>query len=156
MRASAVERFAAVALVAMAFLACGGRRPPALDKVRMSVTGYLSDGPVLLADARGHFRARGIELERVHLGDTSEAVPLLIRGRIDAAAMAMSVNLVSAVSRGAPIRIVANKGFDDPSSCPEVSVVVRPGWKVPPRGPGLRAALTGRASRCPARSERAL
>ena len=114
MRADATASRGLVVAAALWLAAAGCPAPePELDVVRLVIQSHFSNIPLLLAEAKGHFRRHGILIERVPLEQGSQALPLLIRGEVDAAAMTTTINLMSAVERGARIRVIANKGYYD-------------------------------------------
>jgi ABC-type nitrate/sulfonate/bicarbonate transport system substrate-binding protein len=136
-------RLAALALIG-ALSACTPAPEDDLDVVRLAVQERFSEIPLLLADAKGHFRRRGIRIHRVRIRQGSEALPLLIRGTIDAASMALAINLLSAVEQGADIRLVANKGALPAGHCAQSGLMARGDW-APPEDPAeLRRYLRGR------------
>jgi NitT/TauT family transport system substrate-binding protein len=125
---------------------CAPQDPgPELDRVRLVVQQHFSNIPLLLADAKGHFRRHGIEIERVPLEQGSQALALLIDGAVDAAAMAATVNFLSAVERGANLRVVASKGHYTNEHCAQSGLLVRADWKPPQGDPAaLREYVRGR------------
>lgn len=139
-------RVAVGLLLGVGLLVAGCRPRPAeteLDVVRLVVQKRFTNIPLLIADAGGFFEREGIRIDRVPLSQGSEALPLLIRGQVDAAAMTSTVNLLSAIDRGATLRIVANKGYHASDQCSGSGLVARPGW-APPDGPEpLREYLRG-------------
>lgn len=82
-------------------------------------TGSLSHAPVALADARGLFRANGVEVELVPLKSGSDVALALASGDADLGSAGVS-NLFAPIARGAPIRIIA------PLAYGAVHVYVRP------------------------------
>jgi len=90
--------------------AAGSPAAPAPATVRLAGQATtLSDAGLYIAEARGHFRAQGIVLERSVL-NTAEAVPQLAAGQLDALALAPSAGMMNALGRGIPMKIVADKG----------------------------------------------
>ena len=65
---------------------------------------------------------RGSDVELVGL-DNSEGLPALIEGGMDVLAGQVQPRYFNAIARGAPIRIVADKGHLDPASCGYVALV---------------------------------
>lgn len=132
-------------VVALA-LGCGDAAPttPETDLVRLVVQKRFTNIPLLIADAGGFFEREGLRIERVPLDSGSDALPLLIRGQVDAAAMTSTVNLLSAIDRGAEIRIVANKGYHATDQCASSGLLVRPDWSPPDDPQGLREYVRGR------------
>jgi len=149
-RCSRTSRFQAGIALLLAGFACPSlscREPshfgPETTTVRLVIQRKLSNLPLLIADAKGSFARRGIRIERVPLGQGSEALPLLVRDEVDAAAMTTAINFLSAVQRGAELRVVASKGTYEAGHCSQTALVGRRGWSPPENADELRESLRG-------------
>jgi NitT/TauT family transport system substrate-binding protein len=113
--------------VAAASLRAAG---PAPAPVRLKVlyVRYLSFAPLAIAQAEGYFRAEGLDVELVTLPSSGEATPALIRGELDVAAGMVKIGDFNAMARGAPLRIVADKGHFEEGPCPPGAFVARRGF----------------------------
>lgn len=63
--------------------------------------------PLYLADELGYFREEGLDVEINAVKGSSQAIPLLSSGRMDAAFYALSPAVVNAITQGARVRFVA-------------------------------------------------
>ncbi|HEY7061575.1 MAG TPA: ABC transporter substrate-binding protein [Chloroflexota bacterium] len=75
-----------------------------------------SDVPLFIAVDKGYFREAGIDFEFVRFGNSSEAIPALGTGQVDASSSGTNPALWNAVARGIPLKMVLDKG------------TFRPGW----------------------------
>lgn len=111
---------AVLAILVALVLACRAPRAATSDlprKVTAVMLPFLTFAPLIIADERGFFRRHGLEVEWVRLQRSPESLPALTDGRIDVGAGGLSAGLANVVARGAPIRIVANKGTIPESGC---------------------------------------
>lgn len=115
---------AALLLVSSAMLSLAapvraGERHAAEDRrpLKMVIAPFLSFAPILIARDEGFFEDAGLDIEFVTMNRSSDAVPLLVQGRIDVLATALFPSHVNAIARGGRIRLVADKGFFDPAGC---------------------------------------
>ena len=111
--ARAIGAGAAAALLVA--LACARpERDP--DRVRIAILPFLSYAPLFIAADEGLFADEGLDVELVQLATTD--VPLaLARGEVDVASNYLTVGLFTSIRRGARLRLVADKGHEDPGSC---------------------------------------
>lgn len=126
-------RFFAVSLLAAGLagaVVAGSRRGVAEAPVRLKVLylRFLSFAPLALARAEGYFRAEGLDVELVTLPSSGESTPALIRGELDVAAGMVKIGDFNAIARGAPLRIVADKGHVEEGPCPQAAFVARRGF----------------------------
>jgi NitT/TauT family transport system substrate-binding protein len=103
---------------------------------------YLSSAPLAIAHAEGFFRDQGLDVELVHLTGNSEATPALIRGDLDVGAGVLKIADFNAISRGANIRLVADKGHYEPGPCAASAFMARPGF-LATKDPGSAGHLRG-------------
>ncbi len=120
--------FPALCLAAFA-LACGA---PAGDdverrRVRVSFERHLGWSPLMVAQAEGYFRDEGLEVELVPAMSSEETLVALITGDIDVRPGPIHAAFLSAVARGAPVKIAAGSGVLDPNGCTYFGIVLRPG-----------------------------
>ena len=87
---------------------------------------YLSFAPLYIGEAEGYFSEQNLEIEFVELRRSAEALAALARGQLEVSAGVLSAALLSAISQGARIRIVADKGCILSSDCVNSALVVRP------------------------------
>jgi NitT/TauT family transport system substrate-binding protein len=94
---------------------CSHGTTPAFRSVKVSVQPYLSFGPLFIAADEGFFAAQGLQVEFVKMENSTEAIPALDMGRLDVVGGAVSLGVLNAIARGAQVRVVADKGQDDPN-----------------------------------------
>jgi NitT/TauT family transport system substrate-binding protein len=111
-----VRRSRSIGLCAGALLAVFGIATASASaaEVRIGVLGASSDAPYYIADAKGYFRAEGIDAVFVNFTNTAQLVAPLGTGQLDVGSGAPSASLYNAVARGIDIKIVADKGSMPP------------------------------------------
>lgn len=133
-------------LLAVAINACSSPRDPAsLRTVRVSFNPHLGWGPFLIAEKEGFFRDEGLDVELVPDMEVEETLVALITGHIDVRPGALHAAFFSAITRGAPIKVVAGSGVLDPGGCTYFGIVLRPGLDTTGSPPikQLRTSLDG-------------
>jgi NitT/TauT family transport system substrate-binding protein len=86
--------------------------------LKVGTLGYMSNGPVFIAQDEGLFAEQGLEVELIDFGFTErDMVAASMQGQIDAMTVAMSVAVLSGIEQGANARYVADKGFANPEAC---------------------------------------
>lgn len=105
---------------------CSGRPEDTRDVVRIGYTPYLTMSPMVIAEAEGYFEEQGIDVELVTMRSAATSIPALSQGRMDVLPGPMSPSLFNAVSRGAGIRLVADKGSYLLEGCSSIAFVVSP------------------------------
>jgi NitT/TauT family transport system substrate-binding protein len=75
-----------------------------------------SDVPLFIAADKGYFEQAGIDFEFVRFGNSSEAIPALGTGQVEASSSGTNPALWNAVARGIPLKMMLDKG------------TFRPGW----------------------------
>jgi len=91
---------------------CGGSRsdsPP--PPIRVGVPIVLTMAPFYLALERAYFRDEGLVVEPEEVQFAGNQAQLMAAGRLDAGFMSMSPALLSAVSRGAALRVVCGREY---------------------------------------------
>lgn len=81
----------------------------AQDKVRIGLVGNTSDAPILIADARGYFRAEGIEIASTVFDSAAKQIAPLATGELDVGGGATSAGLFNAAARKIDLRIVGDR-----------------------------------------------
>ncbi len=104
-----MKHSAKAALIA-ALLASGVAQ--AADKVSVAVVNASSDAALFIADAKGYYKAEGIEAEFVSFDTGAKMVAPLGAGQLDIGGGAASAGLYNAVDRGIKIKIVADKAHN--------------------------------------------
>lgn len=88
-------------------------------------TPVLTYGPYFIAQEEGFFREQGLNIELVQFQRSQDAIPALVQGQLDVLGGSLSFGLLNAITRGANIRIVAEKGTYSTSGCTGNGLVAR-------------------------------
>lgn len=83
-------------------------------KIRIGLVPLISSGPIFVAAAKGYFDKVNLEVELTYFADGALAIPALIAGEIDATVATLSAGLFNAVSRGAPYKLILDRGSEKP------------------------------------------
>jgi ABC-type nitrate/sulfonate/bicarbonate transport system substrate-binding protein len=114
----------------------------ALTRVKLVAPAYLTSAPFFVAADLGLFAEEGIEVEFVEIRHASASLPALAQGQVDAVGAVIGPAFFNLVSRGAPIRIVAGRSFEDPAGCDANAMVARSDLLAQGKLPN-RAAMRG-------------
>lgn len=119
--------FLAILLVFLLLMSCSkGTNSNELTTVRLNSSQNMSYAPIFIADAEGYFEEFGIQLEMVPFDKTSEAIPLVISGDLDAYAGAVNAGLMNTLYNEKNIRVVADRGkVDADMDCTFQGIMVR-------------------------------
>src|SRR5262249_16825410 len=88
-------------------------RPPAATTpthVRYASQFASSDVAMFMAVEQGYFQQAGVDLEFIRFGNSSEAIPAMGTGQVDASSSGTNPALWNAVARGIPLKLVLDKG----------------------------------------------
>jgi len=84
------------------------------DVIRVGTLGLSSDAGLFIARDLGFFEKRGLRVEFQKFATATDMIPLLGQGDLDAGAGGVSASLFNAVGRGIGLRMVADKGSNQP------------------------------------------
>lgn len=101
------------AIFVMAFVSPHGIAQAA-DVVRVSDGPFVSGGGYYIAREKGYFQKLGIEIQHREFMDGSLAVPVIVSGELDIAAMTAAAGLFNSVAKGAPLVIILDRGNNRP------------------------------------------
>jgi NitT/TauT family transport system substrate-binding protein len=110
--------FHAMLVCALLVLGLGCSSPEAdddLDTLRISAGPYLAISSLYLGVERGYFEDVGLKIEIVPLTNSSQALPLLAGGKLDATFGGFTPSLGNAVLKDARVRIVAGREILSPA-----------------------------------------
>lgn len=96
-----------------------GRRAFAQEpkaKIRIGVVPLISSGPIFVAQAKGFFEKVNLDVELKFFADGALAIPALIAGELDATVSTLNAGLFNAVSKGAPYKLILDRGLEKPGS----------------------------------------
>jgi NitT/TauT family transport system substrate-binding protein len=98
---------------------------PTMTTVKVAYLPIISNGPLFLAKEEGYFTKQGINVEFEKFQSATTALPSLVNGDIAVSGGTLSPGLVNAMTKGAHVHIVADKGRSSPGSCTAVGLLVR-------------------------------
>jgi len=96
-----------------------GRRALAQEpktKIRIGVVPLISSGPIFVAQAKGFFEKVNLDVDIRYFADGALAIPALIAGELDATVSTLNAGLFNAVSKGAPYKLVFDRGSEKTGS----------------------------------------
>lgn len=98
--------------------------PPVIEKtkepikIKVGVLNYISAAPFFIARDEGYFAEQGLDVELVDFGSSSsELLPALVDGQLDAASYSLTVAVFNAILQGGEVKFVADKGYMNPDNC---------------------------------------
>jgi NitT/TauT family transport system substrate-binding protein len=99
-------------------------RAAGIDEVQIATPATISDAPLFIAEHKGYWAEQMIAAKLVNMQTGPQMIAPLGAGQIDVAAAATSAGLFNAAARGIGIKIVADKGSNQPGYS-YVSLLVR-------------------------------
>ncbi|MFI5265872.1 MAG: ABC transporter substrate-binding protein [Chloroflexota bacterium] len=88
--------------------------PSGTEVLKIATVGSISDAGFYLADDRGYLKEAGLSIDYQRIQSGPQMVPFLATGQLDVAGGSVSGALFSAIQRGVALRIVADKGSNEP------------------------------------------
>src|SRR3954462_2520663 len=85
-------------------------------KIRIGVVPLISSGPIFVAQAMGFFEKVNLDVELKYFADGALAIPALIAGELDTTVSTLNAGLFNAVSKGAPYKLILDRGSEKPGS----------------------------------------
>lgn len=82
--------------------------------VKVGMKQVSSDAGILVGIAKNYYQDLGIKIEPIQFSSGQEMINQLAAGQLDVGATVSSAGLFNAMSRGIPIKIVADKGINVP------------------------------------------
>ena len=99
-------------LLALSPLVWGGcrcREGVARRSLEVASVPHISMSPLYLAEESGYFRDAGLQVAIREVTQTSQIIPLVAGGELDAAFVTMHTTFLNAAGKGARIRVVAGR-----------------------------------------------
>jgi NitT/TauT family transport system substrate-binding protein len=123
---------AILTMLAAMLVSCGRGAAKAVPdgprkKLKVAIQPFLTQAPLLLAQADSFFAREGLDVEFVKLASSTEGVAPLISGDLDVLPASANPALLNAMARGLAVRMVADRGYLDAKACTSVSIAVPPG-----------------------------
>jgi NitT/TauT family transport system substrate-binding protein len=85
-------------------------------KIRIGIVPLISSGPIFVAQAMGFFEKVNLDVELKYFADGALAIPALIAGELDVTVSTLNAGLFNAVSKGAPYKLILDRGSEKPGS----------------------------------------
>ena len=85
-------------------------------KIRIGVVPLISSGPLFIAQARNLWERVNIEAEYRYFTDGALAVPALVAGELDFTVATCNAGIFNTISRGAPFKMMLDRGSERPGS----------------------------------------
>ncbi|MGH7709783.1 MAG: ABC transporter substrate-binding protein [Gemmatimonadaceae bacterium] len=131
-RFSQAWRALAAAVIMLAACVKGGETAKVEDntprkRITVAIQPFTAHAPLLLAHAAGFFAQEGLDVEFIKVANSTEAIPSLLNGDLDVFPGSANPGLLNAMARGVPVRMVADRGYLDPSGCTSAAIMVPPG-----------------------------
>lgn len=126
---SSMRRPALGVLLLLVGLAAGSvaAQPAARAPTRIKLVAppFLTSAPFFVAADLGFFAAQGLDVEFVEIRGASASLPALAQGQVDAVGAVIGPAVLNLVARGAPIRIVAARGYQARDGCAANAMLAR-------------------------------
>ncbi len=84
------------------------------DVVRVGEGPFITGGGYFIAREKGYFQKLGIEIQPREFQDGSMAVPSLVAGELEFAAMTAAASLFNGVAKGAPLIVILDRANNRP------------------------------------------
>lgn len=117
-----------LAILALGLTACGSPDDAAGEETTTITLGVASlpiFAPVFVADEKGYFEDRGLDVELEFVQTGQDAIPLLSSGQMDALAAGFSAGVFSGLEEGLEFRIVGSMGVADGADYAPAHLIVR-------------------------------
>lgn len=119
----------AVLALLMILPACtaAGTAQPGLESVKLKILSmpYITFAPFFIAQEEGYFSEQSLEVEFVQFDSLSQAIPALAQGDLDVVSGHIRASIFSAITGGTSIKIVADKGYVNPTGCSDTALLGR-------------------------------
>ena len=99
-------------------------RAAGADEVQIASPAVISDAPIFIAEHKGYWAEQKIRIKLINMQTGPQMIAPLGASQIDVAAAATSAGLFNAADRGIGVKIVADKGSNQPGYA-YVSLLVR-------------------------------
>jgi NitT/TauT family transport system substrate-binding protein len=85
-------------------------------KIRIGLVRLISSGPIFIAEARKFFERVNLDAEFKYFADGALAMPALVAGELDLTASTLNAGVFNTVSKGAPFKLILDRGSEKPGS----------------------------------------
>lgn len=115
-----------LAILGLALTGCGSSDEASEDStITLGVASLPIFAPVFVADEKGYFEDRGLDVELEFVQTGQDAIPLLSSGQMDALAAGFSAGVFSGLDEGLEFRIVGSMGVSDGTDYAPAHLIVR-------------------------------
>ena len=83
-------------------------------KIRIGLVRLISSGPIFIAETRKFFEKVNLDAELTYFADGALAMPALVAGELDLTATTLNAGLFNTVSKGAPFKLILDRGSEKP------------------------------------------
>ena len=90
------------------------RAAEARERIRIGLVPLISSGPIFIAEAKKLFEKVGLDAELKYFADGALAMPALVAGELDATASTLNAGLFNTVAKGAPFKLILDRGSEKP------------------------------------------
>jgi len=94
-------------------------------KLKVVTTLFVSYAPFYIAQEEGYFTEQELQIEFINMTVAGDALPSLIKGDLDVIGDTLFPNILNAITRGANIKFVADKGYLLPEGCTYNAIMAR-------------------------------
>jgi NitT/TauT family transport system substrate-binding protein len=88
----------------------------AATKMKIGIVPLISSGPIFIAEARKYFEKIRLDVDIQYFKDGALAMPALVAGELDATATTLNAGLFNTIAKGAPYKLVLDRGIEKPGS----------------------------------------
>jgi NitT/TauT family transport system substrate-binding protein len=102
---------------ASSFVACAPavlRAADERERIRIGLVPLISSGPIFIAEAQKLFDKVNLDAELKYFADGALAMPALVAGELDVTATTLNAGLFNTVSKGAPFKLILDRGSEKP------------------------------------------
>lgn len=115
-----------IAILALVLTGCGSPGEDSEDStITLGVASLPIFAPVFVADEKGYFEDRGLDVELEFVQTGQDAIPLLSSGQMDALAAGFSAGVFTGLDEGLEFRIVGSMGVADGTDYAPAHLIVR-------------------------------
>jgi NitT/TauT family transport system substrate-binding protein len=83
-------------------------------KIRIGLVRLISSGPMFISQVRNFFDRVNLDVEFRYFADGALAMPALVAGELDLTASTLNAGLFNTVAKGAPFKVVLDRGIERP------------------------------------------
>jgi NitT/TauT family transport system substrate-binding protein len=93
--------------------------------IKVGLTYASSNLPIYIAEAEGFYAEQGLNVEIIPIASPAEALVAVIQGETDVSGGAIWAGMLNAAAEGSGLKLVSDKGYNDPNGCAYSTWLVR-------------------------------